>query len=246
MCGIAGMIGEIPSRKVLEQMQNTMRRRGPDQKGVWVKHGTALLHNRLAVIDIEGGRQPMQREHAVIVYNGELYNTAEVRTDLAKQGYVFSTHSDTEVVLTAYLAWGEACLERLNGIYAFAVWDMQKQELFFARDRIGVKPFFFTEKNGTFFQPPEGTCQRGNCPSTAETFASGMEKFRFFAKRPKFSEHDFHFCWKRKKRKTLRTKRQDFLENLCRCAKILTFNDRPKAAASGQTYDLRSGKKWIT
>ena len=114
MCGIAGMIGEIPSRKVLEQMQNTMRRRGPDQKGVWVKHGTALLHNRLAVIDIEGGRQPMRREHAVIVYNGELYNTAEVRTDLAKQGYVFSTHSDTEVVLTAYLAWGEACLERFG------------------------------------------------------------------------------------------------------------------------------------
>ena len=71
-------------------------------------------------------------------------------------------------------------------------------------------------------------------------------KFRFFAKRPKFLEHDFHFCWKRKKQKTLRTKRQDFLENLCRCAKILTFNDRPKAAASGQTYDLRSGKKWIT
>ena len=102
------------------------------------------------------------------------------------------------------------------------------------------------EKNGTFFQPPEGACQQGNCPSTAETFASGTEKFRFFAKRPKFLEHDFHFCWKRKKQKTLRTKRQDFLENLCRCAKILTFNDRPKAAASGQTYDLRSGKKWIT
>ena len=92
----------------------------------------------------------MRREHAVIVYNGELYNTSEVRTDLEKQGYVFPTRSDTEVVLTAYLAWGEACLERLNGIYAFAVWDMQKQELFFARDRIGVKPFFFTEKNGTF------------------------------------------------------------------------------------------------
>ena len=102
------------------------------------------------------------------------------------------------------------------------------------------------EKNGTFFQPPEGACQQGNCPSTAETFASGTEKFRFFAKRPKFLEHDFHFCWKRKKQKTLRTKRQDFLENLCRCAKILTFNDCPKAAASGQTYDLRSGKKWIT
>lgn len=102
------------------------------------------------------------------------------------------------------------------------------------------------EKNGTFFHWRKRACQRGNCPSTAETFASGMEKFRLFAKRPKFSERDFHFCWKRKKRKTLRTKKQDFLENLCRCAKILTFNDRPKAAAFGQTYDLRSGKKWIT
>lgn len=176
MCGIAGMIGEIPSRQVLEQMQNTMRRRGPDQEGIWVKHGTALLHNRLAVIDIEGGRQPMRREHAVIVYNGELYNTAEVRTDLAKQGYVFPTHSDTEVVLTAYLAWGEACLERLNGIYAFAVWDMQKQELFFARDRIGVKPFFFTEKNGTFLFASEIKTLLAHPDISAEIDRSGISE----------------------------------------------------------------------
>ena len=157
-------------------MRNTMRRRGPDQKGVWVKHGTALLHNRLAVIDIEGGRQPMRREHAVIVYNGELYNTAEVRTDLAKQGYVFSTHSDTEVVLTAYLAWGEACLERLNGIYAFAVWDMQKQELFFARDRIGVKPFFFTEKNGTFLFASEIKTLLAHPDISAEIDGNGISE----------------------------------------------------------------------
>lgn len=176
MCGIAGMIGEIPSRQVLKQMQDTMRRRGPDQEGIWVKHGTALLHNRLAVIDIEGGRQPMRREHAVIVYNGELYNTAEVRTDLAKQGYVFSTHSDTEVVLTAYLAWGEACLERLNGIYAFAVWDMQKQELFFARDRIGVKPFFFTEKNGTFLFASEIKTLLAHPDISAEIDGNGISE----------------------------------------------------------------------
>ena len=118
----------------------------------------------------------MQREHAVIVYNGELYNTAEVRTDLAKQGYVFSTHSDTEVVLTAYLAWGEACLERLNGIYAFAVWDMQKQELFFARDRIGVKPFFFTEKNGTFFFASEIKTLLAHPDISAEIDGNGISE----------------------------------------------------------------------
>lgn len=150
MCGIAGMIGKIPSRQVLEQMQNTMRRRGPDQEGIWIDRATALLHDRLAVIDIEGGKQPMRRDYAVMVYNGELYNTAEVRKELAKQGYVFETHSDTEVVLTAYLAWGDACLDHLNGIYAFAVWNMLEQELFFARDRIGVKPLFFTEKSDVF------------------------------------------------------------------------------------------------
>ena len=118
----------------------------------------------------------MRREHAVIVYNGELYNTAEVRTDLAKQGYVFSTHSDTEVVLTAYLAWGEACLERLNGIYAFAVWDMQKQELFFARDRIGVKPFFFTEKNGTFLFASEIKTLLAHPDISAEIDGNGISE----------------------------------------------------------------------
>ena len=154
MCGIAGMIGKIPSETVLERIQNTMRRRGPDQEGIWIGEGVVLLHDRLAVIDIEGGKQPMHRtvgEHAyTIVYNGELYNTQELRTALQKLGHTFHTQSDTEVVLTAYLEWGEACLDALNGIYAFGIWDMQKKTLFFARDRIGVKPLFFTSEKQLF------------------------------------------------------------------------------------------------
>ena len=154
MCGIAGLVGDIPSRTILERMQRTMRRRGPDQEGIWQGDSAALIHARLAVIDIEGGRQPMIRRigenQYCMVYNGELYNTAELRRRLEACGHSFSTHSDTEVVLASYLEWGEACLELFNGIYAFAVWDIRKQSLFFARDRIGVKPLFFTEKNGNF------------------------------------------------------------------------------------------------
>ena len=154
MCGIAGIVGKIPSGTVLKRIQRTMRRRGPDQDGIWIGEGAALLHDRLAVIDIEGGRQPMRRtigeRDYIMVYNGELYNTQELRTALQKLGYGFDTQSDTEVVLTAYLEWGEACLDVLNGIYAFGIWDMHKKTLFFARDRIGVKPLFFTSENHQF------------------------------------------------------------------------------------------------
>ncbi|HIV67477.1 MAG TPA: asparagine synthase (glutamine-hydrolyzing) [Candidatus Butyricicoccus stercorigallinarum] len=154
MCGIAGLVGDVPSRGVLERMQRTMRRRGPDQTGLWQGEGAALLHARLAVIDIEGGRQPMTRRAGqaeyVIVYNGELYNTGQLRGELEACGHRFATHSDTEVLLASYVEWGEACLEKLNGIYAFAVWNTREQTLFFARDRIGVKPLFFAEAGGSF------------------------------------------------------------------------------------------------
>ncbi len=154
MCGIAGLVGDIPSQTILEKMQRTMRRRGPDQTGIWLGEGAAMLHDRLAVIDIEGGRQPMQRRigetEYVMVYNGELYNTQELREELTACGQTFSTRSDTEVVLLSYLEWGEACLQRFNGIYAFAVWNIREKNLFFARDRMGVKPLFFTERNGSF------------------------------------------------------------------------------------------------
>ena len=154
MCGIAGMIGKVPSQAVLEKIQKTMRRRGPDQQGIWTGDSAALLHARLAVIDLAGGRQPMEKnigaDSYVMVYNGELYNTSELRHELETRGHHFETQSDTEVLLTSYIEWGEDCLKKLNGIYAFAIWNKYKKSLFFARDRIGVKPLFFTHKNQTF------------------------------------------------------------------------------------------------
>ena len=152
MCGIAGQIGRDvhairQNTSVYGQMLASMARRGPDQRGIWMQGPAALLHARLTVVDPEGGRQPMEliteQEHYVLVYNGELYNTEELRAALQARGHTFAERSDTEVLLHAYAEWGEDCLHRLNGIYAFAVWCLRAQTLFLARDRCGVKPLFF-------------------------------------------------------------------------------------------------------
>ncbi len=135
--------------RILKKMQETLRRRGPDQEGIYLTEHAGLLHTRLAVIDPENGRQPMQRQRDAapgtytLVYNGELYNTAELRAELTAEGADFATHSDTEVVLQAYMHWGRDCVKRFNGIFAFAVWEEQAERLFLARDRIGVKPLFY-------------------------------------------------------------------------------------------------------
>ena len=147
MCAIAGLIGLNAEEDTLKRMLKTMARRGPDGEGTWREGPCALLHARLAIIDPAGGRQPMELdfggEHYTLVYNGELYNTEELRRELASLGHGFAGHSDTEVLLHAYAQWGEGCLERLNGIFAFGVWERGKQRLFLARDRIGVKPLFY-------------------------------------------------------------------------------------------------------
>ncbi|MEW6273722.1 MAG: asparagine synthase (glutamine-hydrolyzing) [Bacillota bacterium] len=158
MCGITGWVDwEIDlSRKgpVLEAMAETLSCRGPDDSGVWVSPSAGLAHRRLVVIDPEGGGQPMIRRRGgnlyVLTYNGELYNTAELRTELAAKGYRFLGHSDTEVLLAAYMEWGKGCVERLNGIFAFAVWSESDRQLFLARDRLGVKPLFYALRGSTF------------------------------------------------------------------------------------------------
>lgn len=154
MCGIAGMISLETKESTIEKMLRTMYRRGPDEGGVYREGGCALLHRRLAIIDLAGGKQPMELqsngERYVLVYNGELYNTEEIRRELLKLGHSFEGHSDTEVVLHAYTQWEEACVERFNGIFAFAVWEQQKKRLFLARDRIGVKPLFYMDHDGGF------------------------------------------------------------------------------------------------
>ena len=152
MCAIAGMIGLDSNDFIEKKMLDTMRRRGPDGNGVYKDGNTTLLHSRLAIIDPEGGKQPMRcrwcGEEYIISYNGELYNTEDVKRMLARLGHCFETTCDTEVVLHAFAQWGEACLQILNGIFAFAVWIPQKQTLFLARDRMGVKPLFYKQHNG--------------------------------------------------------------------------------------------------
>lgn len=156
MCGITGMIHlEQDLRQqeaLLRRMQDTLRRRGPDQEGIFLSPRCAMAHTRLAVIDVERGRQPMEitagGETYTIVYNGELYNTPELRAQLEQEGVVFQTHCDTEVVLQSYAHWGPRCVEQCNGIFAFAIWEHSAQRLFLARDRIGVKPLFYAEIPG--------------------------------------------------------------------------------------------------
>lgn len=156
MCAIAGILELQSDERSLAGMLETMKRRGPDDSGVYKDRGCILLHRRLAIIDPERGRQPMAlqwgQEQFILVYNGELYNTEEIRSQLAALGHVFHGHSDTEVVLHAYVQWREACVHRMNGIFAFAVWEEKARKLFLARDRIGVKPLFYSlHKGGLLF-----------------------------------------------------------------------------------------------
>ena len=151
MCAIAGIIGLDISQETVEKMRATMHRRGPDGQGSYREGDCTLLHSRLAIIDLQGGRQPMAfsrgQELYVLVYNGELYNTDTLRRELENLGHRFEGHSDTEVVLHAYVRWGEECVHKLNGIFAFAVWEEHSKRLFLARDRIGVKPLFYYQRD---------------------------------------------------------------------------------------------------
>ncbi|MGN1016364.1 MAG: asparagine synthase (glutamine-hydrolyzing) [Faecousia sp.] len=152
MCAIAGAVGLRVDEAAEKKMLYTMVRRGPDGQGVFRQGECTLLHRRLAVIDPEGGAQPMglcwAGEEYTLVYNGELYNTDSLRRELEGLGHRFLGHSDTEVVLHAYAEFGEKCLERFNGIFAFAVWEKGTESLFLARDRIGVKPLFYRLHEG--------------------------------------------------------------------------------------------------
>ena len=148
MCAIAGILGLSAPQTAIDTMKKTMRRRGPDDFGVYTDGDTTLLHARLTVIDPVGGTQPMtlcwNNETYTIIYNGELYNTPELRRELEALGHSFSGHSDTEVLLHSYAQWGRGCVHKLNGIFAFAVWEQNSGSLFLARDRIGVKPLFYS------------------------------------------------------------------------------------------------------
>lgn len=156
MCGIAGIVsftGEPAEVNVLEQMGRSMAHRGPDDGGVYRGPGVALIHRRLSILDLsQGGHQPMSNpeRNLWIVFNGEIYNFMEIKNRLIKLGYSFQTASDTEVVIAAYQAFGQDCLKLFNGMFSFVIWDVQKKQLFAARDRIGIKPFFYYYNGSTF------------------------------------------------------------------------------------------------
>src|SRR5882724_873063 len=149
MCGIAGILEFDAQRPVeqarLERMRAVLRHRGPDGEGVAVRGRAGLAHSRLSIIDLRGGGQPMSdpSNRVWISYNGEIYNFRELRAELGSLGFSFSTQSDTEVILRAYEAFGEDCVQHLRGMFAFAIWDEGRQRLFLARDRLGIKPLYY-------------------------------------------------------------------------------------------------------
>ncbi|MFI6304571.1 asparagine synthase (glutamine-hydrolyzing) [Amycolatopsis thailandensis] len=154
MCGITGWVDFgrdlTRERDTVEAMTDTMAKRGPDANGIWLSAHAALGHRRLSIIDLDGGRQPMTAGTTALTYSGEVYNFRELRTELTARGHRFDTRSDTEVVLRAYLEWGDAFVDRLNGMYAFAIWD--GDELLLVRDRMGVKPlFYYPTPDGVLF-----------------------------------------------------------------------------------------------
>jgi asparagine synthase (glutamine-hydrolysing) len=152
MCGIAGIAGRRDEDLAL-RMSACLAHRGPDADGLYGAEGVTLAHRRLSIIDLASGQQPMQTEDGAlcIVYNGEIYNFRELRRELEAEGYRFRTDCDTEVILHAYRQWGEACVERFQGMFAFALWDVAQQTLFLARDQIGVKPLYYAEHEGCLY-----------------------------------------------------------------------------------------------
>ncbi|MGV8947225.1 MAG: asparagine synthase (glutamine-hydrolyzing) [Lutibacter sp.] len=153
MCGIAGIIGKNASELVLDKMLLSQKHRGPDFTGKYVSEAIVLGHNRLSIIDLsEEAHQPFYSEDKrfVLVFNGEIYNYLELKETL-KKDFQFKTSSDTEVLLAAYIKWGKECLPKLNGMFSFAIWDTQEKKLFAARDRFGIKPFYYHFKNASFY-----------------------------------------------------------------------------------------------
>lgn len=153
MCGICGIVGHSPDQELLVRMNNRITHRGPDDGGIYLNQSVGLGHRRLSIIDLAGGHQPMFSEDrsVVLVYNGEIYNYLELKQELEKEKHQFKTHSDSETIVHLYEREGENCLSYFRGAFAFAIWDEKEKKLFAARDRFGIKPFYYTLIDGTLY-----------------------------------------------------------------------------------------------
>jgi asparagine synthase (glutamine-hydrolysing) len=201
VCGICGVVApERPGEaETAEAMARSLRHRGPDGTGVFAAEGVALAATRLAIIDLsEAGNQPLASDDGLLqlVYNGETYNYRELRQELEARGRRFRTATDTEVVLHAYAEWGPRCVERFNGMWAFALWDVRERRLFASRDRFGIKPFYFRYESGRFVfaselkafradragtlapnpRPIRDYLEQGYLDHTDETFFAGIKR----------------------------------------------------------------------
>ncbi|MER2556682.1 MAG: asparagine synthase (glutamine-hydrolyzing) [Candidatus Competibacter denitrificans] len=171
MCGICGIFersGHPINPLLLQKMISALRHRGPDGTGELINQGIGLGHRRLSIIDVAGGAQPMSTEDGrlQLVFNGEIYNFIELRQELAASGYIFKTHSDTEVILHAYQHWGKQCVQHFNGMFAFALCDFTHHEIFLARDHLGIKPLYYVDLQDRFLFASEikSLLQEKTCP----------------------------------------------------------------------------------
>lgn len=160
MCGIVGFVDRsntTQKEQVIKEMMDTIVHRGPNSSGQFIDEGVALGFRRLSIIDLEGGSQPIYNEDEtkIITFNGEIYNYQSIREDLIAKGHVFTTHADTEVLLHGYEEYGVELLQKIRGMFAFVIWDTEKQELFGARDHFGIKPLYYAQMNGTFMYGSE-------------------------------------------------------------------------------------------
>jgi asparagine synthase (glutamine-hydrolysing) len=217
MCGIAGIVnidGDIVQKDMLDSMTRVLHHRGPDDMGLYLDRNVGLGHRRLAIVDLSAaGHQPMSYSDGRywITYNGEVYNFRDIRAELKKKGYVFESQTDTEVILAAYVEWGDQCLQRFNGMWAFAIWDTQQRKLFCCRDRFGIKPFYYSYNDRTLLFASEikallvadDTCRDPNYGMIYDYLAYGRvghSDETFFSRIQELKGGTFLECWPEEKR----------------------------------------------
>ena len=184
MCGISGFFGDHRafSSVVLDRMNRTLARRGPDDQGSFCEPGVGLAMRRLSIIDLAGGHQPIQNEDGsiLVVFNGEIYNYLELRNDLSQRGHQFRTHSDTEVIVHLYEEYGDELVHHMRGMFAFALWDRNRRRGLVARDRLGIKPLFYAEVDGSLLFGSEAKAVLFILSSTIMRYRVAHDHHRFW------------------------------------------------------------------